>query len=177
MVNRIVRVVIALVSLISIGVYAGPLMFLLTFFSMGLYLLTHSNKSDVPINGIPTYHLNINPSKSQSQFSKLVANESNTSPVGDISSQLEKQLSKQASLIHDLELKLLQKGDSTEKLKQMQTKIDVLGDSIGSLENRKPGRLDGPTIVQNITYNINDSALSGNLNNNLQIDSNEEEFP
>ena len=149
------------------------LMFLLGLFATGMYILTRNNESAVPSTEFQPYHLNIHPSKSQSPFSNSVPNEPNISYSRNINSQLEKQLSKQASLIQDLEVKILQRIDSGEKMKRMESKIDVLSGSIGSIENRNSDRLDGQTIVQNITYNINDSAIAGDINNNLQLDTKE----
>ena len=146
------------------------LWFLLGFFATGMYILTRNNESAAPSTEFHPYHLNINPSERKSPLSDSDPNEQNISHSRNKNSQLEKQLSKQASLIQDLEVKILQRIDSAEKLKQMESKLDVLSGSIGSIENGKSDRLGGQTIVQNITYNINDSAIAGDLNNNLQLD-------
>jgi hypothetical protein len=146
------------------------LWFLLGFFATGMYILTRNNESAAPSTEFQPYHLNINASKRKSPLSDSDPNEPNISHSRNKNSQLEKQLSKQASLIQDLEVKILQRIDSAEKLKQMESKLDVLSGSIGSIENGKSDRLGGQTIVQNITYNINDSAIAGDLNNNLQLD-------
>jgi hypothetical protein len=76
-------------------------------------------------------------------------------------------LAQQASQTQYLQQQLAKQSRSASKMKGMQEKLAQLQESKAALEKELEDSSKSTTVVQNITYNIQDSAISGDLNANL----------
>ena len=80
---------------------------------------------------------------------------------------LQNQLTQQASQTQYLQQQLAKQSRSASEMKGMQEELAQLQESKAALEQELEETSKATTVVQNITYNIQDSAISGDLNANL----------
>jgi len=80
---------------------------------------------------------------------------------------LQNQLAQQASQTQYLQQQLAKQSRSASEMKDMQEELAQLQESKAALEQELEETSKATTVVQNITYNIQDSAISGDLNANL----------
>ena len=80
---------------------------------------------------------------------------------------LQNQLAQQASQTQYLQQQLAKQSRSASEMKGMQEELAQLQESKAALEQELEETSKATTVVQNITYNIQDSAISGDLNANL----------
>ena len=76
-------------------------------------------------------------------------------------------MAQQASQTQYLQQQLAKQSRSASKMKGMQAELAQLQESKAALEKELEDSSKSTTVVQNITYNIQDSAISGDLNANL----------
>ena len=76
-------------------------------------------------------------------------------------------MAQQASQTQYLQQQLAKQSRSASKMKGMQEELAQLQESKAALEKELEDSSKSTTVVQNITYNIQDSAISGDLNANL----------
>ena len=76
-------------------------------------------------------------------------------------------MAQQASQTQYLQQQLAKQSRSASKMKGMQEELAQLQESKAALEKELEDSSKSTTVVQNITYNIQDSAISGDLNTNL----------
>ena len=80
---------------------------------------------------------------------------------------LQNQLVQQASQTQYLQQQLAKQSRSASEMTDMQEELAQLQESKAALEQKLEETSKATTVVQNITYNIQDSAISGDLNANL----------
>ena len=80
---------------------------------------------------------------------------------------LQNQLVQQASQTQYLQQQLAKQSRSASEMTDMQEELAQLQESKAALEQELEETSKATTVVQNITYNIQDSAISGDLNANL----------
>ena len=76
-------------------------------------------------------------------------------------------MAQQTSQTQYLQHQLAKQSRSASKMKGMQEELAQLQESKAALEKELEDSSKSTTVVQNITYNIQDSAISGDLNANL----------
>ena len=76
-------------------------------------------------------------------------------------------MAQQASQTQYLQQQLAKQSRSASEMKGMQEELAQLQESKAALEKELEDSSKSTTVVQNITYNIQDSAISGDLNANL----------
>ena len=76
-------------------------------------------------------------------------------------------MAQQASQTQYLQQQLAKQSRSASEMKGMQAELAQLQESKAALEKELENSSKSTTVVQNITYNIQDSAISGDLNANL----------
>ena len=76
-------------------------------------------------------------------------------------------MAQQASQTQYLQQQLAKQSRSASDMKGMQEELAQLQESKAALEKELEETSKATTVVQNITYNIQDSAISGDLNANL----------
>ena len=76
-------------------------------------------------------------------------------------------MAQQASQTQYLQQQLAKQSRSASEMKGMQEELAQLQESKAALEQELEETSKATTVVQNITYNIQDSAISGDLNANL----------
>ena len=86
---------------------------------------------------------------------------------------LQQQLANQASQTQHLQQQLAQQNQTAAQMNSMQAELAALQQSKATLEKELEEAAKGTTVVQNITYNIQDSAIAGDLNANLNPKSDE----
>jgi hypothetical protein len=86
---------------------------------------------------------------------------------------LQQQLANQASQTQHLQQQLAQQNQTAAQMNSMQAELAALQQSKATLEKELEEAAKATTVVQNITYNIQDSAIAGDLNANLNPKSDE----
>ena len=86
---------------------------------------------------------------------------------------LQLQLANQASQTQHLQQQLAQQNQTAAQMNSMQAELAALQQSKATLEKELEEAAKATTVVQNITYNIQDSAIAGDLNANLNPKSDE----
>ena len=76
-------------------------------------------------------------------------------------------MAQQASQTQYLQQQLAKQSRSASEMKGMQEELAQLQESKAALEQELEETSKATTVVQNITYNIQDCAISGDLNANL----------
>ena len=79
----------------------------------------------------------------------------------------QQQLAQQTYQTQQLQMQLAQQTHSETQMNTMQAELAQLQESKAALEKELEDSSKSTTVVQNITYNIQDSAISGDLNANL----------
>ena len=79
----------------------------------------------------------------------------------------QQQLAQQTYQTQQLQMQLAQQTHSETQMNTMQADLAQLQESKAALEKELEDSSKSTTVVQNITYNIQDSAISGDLNANL----------
>jgi hypothetical protein len=79
----------------------------------------------------------------------------------------QQQLAQQTYQTQQLEKQLAQQTHSATQMNAMQAELAQLQESKAALEKELEDSSKSTTVVQNITYNIQDSAISGDINANL----------
>ena len=77
-------------------------------------------------------------------------------------------MAQQASQTQYLQQQLAKQSRSASEMKGMQEELAQLQESKAALEQELEETSKATTVVQNITYNIQDSAISGDLTANLK---------
>ena len=95
----------------------------------------------------------------------------NQSRQAQIESQrLRQELAKQAQITQQLQMEAARKQMSEAALAQKQHELAIAQQEKEELEEKLADAEKNTSIVQNITYNITDSAISGDITNKINQD-------